>query len=139
MEITRGDSMAISKITDAERSNIGVTGLPDTPGLSTSEIQQRFDGLGNLAIDKLNEIIDDYTPKEELEKERARIDSILGSGTGDNEGELIALQQEVSENSSKIATLQENDASIQDSIDTLNQKVNSIDESLTAITTTETF
>lgn len=47
----------IKKITDAERNNVCITGLPDTPGLSTREMQQRFDGLGNLAIDKLNQTI----------------------------------------------------------------------------------
>ncbi len=50
--------MSLKKITDAERNNVCVTGLPDVPGLSTREMQQRIDGLGNLAIDRLNELID---------------------------------------------------------------------------------
>ena len=50
--------MSIKKITDAERNNVRVTGLPDTPGLATREMQQRFDGLGDLSIDKINEIVD---------------------------------------------------------------------------------
>ena len=49
--------MSITKITDAERNNVRVTGLPDTPGLATREMQQRFDGLGDLAIDKINELV----------------------------------------------------------------------------------
>lgn len=57
-EIIRGNDMSIKKITDAERNNVRVTGLPDTPGLATREMQQRFDGLGDLSIDKINEIVD---------------------------------------------------------------------------------
>lgn len=50
--------MAFRKITDAERTNNGVTGLPDIPGLETRAMQQRIDGLGNLAIDAYNEMAD---------------------------------------------------------------------------------
>ena len=50
--------MAISKITNKERDNVRVYGLADRPGLTKEAMQQRFDGLGDLAIDKLNEVID---------------------------------------------------------------------------------
>ena len=46
------------KISSADRSGKGVTGLPDTPGLSTGDMQARFDSLGNLAIDKFNAVVD---------------------------------------------------------------------------------
>ena len=45
-------------IKDEERSACGVSGLPDTPNLTTKELQERFDSLGNLALDKLVAIID---------------------------------------------------------------------------------
>lgn len=50
--------MAISKITDTERKKVRIEGLNDVPGLDAKTMQQRFDGLGNLAIDKLNEVIE---------------------------------------------------------------------------------
>lgn len=50
--------MAISKITNKERDNVRVYGLADRPGLTKEAMQQRFDGLGDLAIDKLNEVVD---------------------------------------------------------------------------------
>lgn len=50
--------MSIKKITSAERDNVRVYGLADRPGLTKEAMQQRFDGLGDLAIDKLNEVID---------------------------------------------------------------------------------
>lgn len=50
--------MAIAKITESQRKAVCVEGLNDVPGLDTRTLQQRFDGLGNLAIDKLNEVID---------------------------------------------------------------------------------
>lgn len=53
--------MAFSKITDADRLNKGVTGLSDTPNLETSEMQRKFDELGNLAIDSFNDHIDELS------------------------------------------------------------------------------
>ena len=53
-----GDFQDTYKITSADRVNKGVTGLPDTPGLSTGDMQARFDSLGNLAIDKFNAVVD---------------------------------------------------------------------------------
>lgn len=46
------------KITSEDRAGKGVTGLPDTPALGTSEMQEQFDSLGNLVIEKYNEFID---------------------------------------------------------------------------------
>ena len=46
------------KITSADRLNKGVTGLPDTPGLATAEMQARLDSLANLSIDKFNAVVD---------------------------------------------------------------------------------
>lgn len=46
------------KISNADRADKGVFGLPDTPGLSTMALQTRFDSLGNLAIDKFNNLVD---------------------------------------------------------------------------------
>lgn len=46
------------KISSADRTGKGVTGLPDTPGLSTGDMQARLDSLGNLSIDKFNAVVD---------------------------------------------------------------------------------
>ena len=46
------------KISSADRTGKGVTGLPDTPGLSTGDMQARFDSLANLSIDKFNAVVD---------------------------------------------------------------------------------
>lgn len=53
-----GDFQDAYKVTSADRVDKGVTGLPDTPGLSTGDMQARFDSLGNLAIDKFNNVVD---------------------------------------------------------------------------------
>lgn len=37
--------MAFTKIEQADLVNKGVTGLPDTPGLTTGEMQAKFDEL----------------------------------------------------------------------------------------------
>jgi len=53
--------MAFSKITDAERIGKGVSGLSDTPNLETSEMQRKFDELGNMAVDGLNNLVDELS------------------------------------------------------------------------------
>jgi len=46
--------MAFTNITDAEREGKGNVGQPDTPLLTTTEMQEQMDSLTNLAIDKFN-------------------------------------------------------------------------------------
>lgn len=52
--------MAFTSILDIERSDKGVSQLPDSPLISSTELKALFDSLGNLAIDKfithINEI-----------------------------------------------------------------------------------
>lgn len=51
--------MAFEKITDTSLANKGVIGLPDVPGLTTAEMQAKFDELSrDVIIPKLNEIVD---------------------------------------------------------------------------------
>lgn len=59
--------MAFTKITPEDRQGKGNVGQPDTPLLTTTEMQEQMDSLPNLAIDKLNNLID------ELEDVRAAI------------------------------------------------------------------
>lgn len=50
--------MALQRINDADRINKGVTGLSDTPNMEASELQAKFDELGNMAIDAYNGTVD---------------------------------------------------------------------------------
>ena len=76
------------KITAADRSGKGVTGLPDTPGLSTGDMQARFDSLGNLAIDKFNvlvEAVNDIVTNDptKIPTMKAIVDYVVSMGGGD--------------------------------------------------------
>ena len=51
--------MAFNKITDQMRAGKGNVGQPDTPGLTTPEMQAVMDELANLAIDNHNSHIDE--------------------------------------------------------------------------------
>lgn len=51
--------MAFSKITDDMRAGKGNVGQPDTPGVTTTEMQEIMDALPNLAIDGHNAHIDE--------------------------------------------------------------------------------
>ena len=76
------------KISSADRTGKGVTGLPDTPGLSTGDMQARFDSLGNLAIDKFNAVVDAVTDTvtnddTKLPTNKAIVDYVVSMGGGD--------------------------------------------------------
>ena len=76
------------KISSADRSGKGVTGLPDTPGLSTGDMQARFDSLGNLAIDKFNAVVDNVgdtisNDDTKLPTMKAIVDYVVSMGGGD--------------------------------------------------------
>ena len=51
--------MPFNKITDEMRNGKGNVGQPDTPGLTTSQMQEVMDELANLAIDGHNSHIDE--------------------------------------------------------------------------------
>ena len=53
--------MAFTKITDEDRQGKGNVGQPDTPLLTTTEMQEQMDSLPNLAIDGLNRLVDELT------------------------------------------------------------------------------
>ena len=60
MDITRGDDMAFEKITDEDLVGIGVIGLPDTPGLSTEDMQEKFEETArSVVIPKFNQAMDE--------------------------------------------------------------------------------
>jgi len=83
-----GDFQDTYKITSADRVNKGVTGLPDTPGLSTGDMQARLDSLGNLAIDKFNALVEAVgdivvnDPKQ-IPTMKAIVEYVVSMGGGD--------------------------------------------------------
>lgn len=51
--------MSFTKITEADKEGKKNVGMPDTPQLNTSEMQELLDALPNLAIDSFNRLIDE--------------------------------------------------------------------------------
>lgn len=51
--------MAFTNITEEQQAAMGVSGLPDTPALDTSDMQAKFDELGNAAIDWIQKHIEE--------------------------------------------------------------------------------
>lgn len=96
--------MAISKITNAERDEVKIYGLPDKPGLSKEAMQQRFDGLGNLAIDKINEVIDSVNDSAKEVKELGDKVDQFGEGQIPEEYVQSAVETYVNNNQSELAT-----------------------------------
>jgi hypothetical protein len=68
--------MAFSTITPEQQAAIGVTGLPDTPELDTSAMQQKFDEKGDAAIDWIRTFV------AELEADTAALDIGCSVPTG---------------------------------------------------------
>ncbi len=92
--------MALTHITDEARTGKGVTGLSDTPGLTTAVLQEKFDELGNLAIDGTNKALDELESKYGA----SNIGAIVPSGisASDNvQGILNAMAFTVNSMSSK--------------------------------------
>ena len=58
MDIIRGDDMGFTRIESSDTKDKGVIGLPDTPGLSTTDMQKKFDELAlDVIIPKLNALM----------------------------------------------------------------------------------
>lgn len=86
----------ISKITNEEKKDKGVTGLPDTPELTTMQMQQRFDSLGNLAIDGFNRAADQLNSTEAGNSGASNIgatvpDNVIASGNIQSVLDALAL------------------------------------------------
>ncbi len=73
--------MSFTTITSDDREDKGVTGLADTPGLDTEEMQERFDSLANLAIDTFNTHITELAGTDAAENIGATIPSSIAAGT----------------------------------------------------------
>lgn len=67
-----------NKILEADLLNKGVIGLPDTPNLSTSEMQEKFDEIAiDVITPKHNQLIDDILLENDTKMDKAN-----PSGTG---------------------------------------------------------
>ena len=84
--------MSFTKVTDEDRNGKGVSGLPDVPQLSTSDMQAKFDELGNVGIDALNNLIDEL----EEPAAAASIGAVVPTGlvANANVGSIIAALTE---------------------------------------------
>lgn len=91
--------MAFENITDTERQGKGVSGLPNTPNLTPSELQAQFDSLGNLALDSLNKLIDKLNASTAA--------SNIGTASGTVQADINTIKQTavaLAETVSKIQT-----------------------------------
>ena len=73
--------MALTKILPADLTGKGVVGLPDTPGLSTTEMQEKFDEIANdVIVPKHNSLVDDL----EATTGASNLGAISSTGTASN-------------------------------------------------------
>ena len=73
--------MALTKILPADLTGKGVVGLPDTPGLSTTEMQEKFDEIANdVIVPKHNSLVDDL----EATTGAANLGALSSTGTASN-------------------------------------------------------
>lgn len=132
--------MAFEKITDTSLANKGVTGLPDVPGLTTAEMQAKFDELSrDVIIPKFNEIVDGLNGDEvglssQIENPETKKKDVI-------QNVVNAIYQIVKENSDKRhghenkETLDKVTAELYDSINALVSMFNGIsavDKNVTA-------
>ena len=130
--------MAFTKI---DRTGKGVTGLPDTPTLSTNDMQEKFDELGVLAVDGVNNLIDEleadgaasmgvYAPPGYTDTElQPLLDNIATDVTANkaakhthpNKSLLDTLTQSIFDTLNRIATIFINITSVSPTVSDSNQ------------------
>lgn len=91
--------MAVNKITDADLTRKGVQGQADVPGLTAAEMQAKVEEIvREVAIPKINEIIDGYVSSETLSQvvlASGSVSSVFGRAgavaaqTGDYTAEMV--------------------------------------------------
>lgn len=105
--------MAFTKITETDLQNKGVIGLPDTPGLSTTEMQEKFD---EIALDVL------YPKHNGLIDELALSSAAANIGALDVNNEASTVQAELNKLKQGGYTKAETDALLANKVDTISGK-----------------
>lgn len=101
--------MSFKKITSEDREGKGVSGLPNTPNLTPTQLQEQFDSLANLAIEKFNEFI--------AALEAASAAKNIGSADGTVQNDLTALRQSMSTVYQRLGSLEATTTATQNSLD----------------------
>lgn len=102
--------MAFTKITENDTINKGVMGLPDTPNLSTSEMQTKFEELSNdVIIPKFNNLVDELEAKSAA----GNIGATIPSGINAESENVQAVLNGIAE---KAHTHEKSDAELTDAV-----------------------
>lgn len=135
--------MAFTKITDEMRAGKGNVGQPDTPGVTTTEMQEIMDSLPNLALDFINTHIDELTATTAA----ANIGAEVPAGVTANENiqSVLSALAVIANESSSVKHTHANKSTIdaitdtvKEGYDSLVQTFDGIDEVQTAITNSNT-
>lgn len=110
--------MAFDRITAKQREGKGVTDLPDTPNMTATDLQARFDSLANLALDTINLLMD------ALESKSAA--SNIGTANGTLQSWMSSEESAVINNGKAISKLNENFANISDAYYTTDNVPNAL-------------
>ena len=102
--------MAFTKITENDTINKGVIGLPDTPNLSTSEMQAKFEELSNdVIIPKFNNLVDELEAKSAAGNTGATIPSGINAVSENVQAVLNGIAE-------KAHTHEKSDAELTDAV-----------------------
>ena len=84
--------MSFTKITEGDLTNKGVRGLPDSPNLSTTDMQNKFEEVSvDVIIPKHNGLIDEL----EATTAAASIGALDANGDASTvQDELVAIKQD---------------------------------------------
>lgn len=102
--------MAFTKITENDTINKGVIGLPDTPNLSTAEMQAKFEELSNdVIIPKFNNLVDELEAKSAAGNTGATIPSGINAVSENVQAVLNGIAE-------KAHTHEKSDAELTDAV-----------------------
>ena len=121
-----------TKITTEDKSEKGVSDLPDTPNLTATQLKERFDSLALLAIDAINRLIDELQATSAASK--------IGTANGTLQSWMSSCQTSVQENTRNISanslaitSLETDTSNLAEKMSTATANIDNLDKNVSSL------
>ena len=121
-----------TKITTEDKSEKGVSDLPDTPNLTATQLKERFDSLALLAIDAINRLIDELQATSAASK--------IGTANGTLQSWISSCQtavqrntRNISANSLAITSLETETSNLNEQMSTATANIDNLDMNVSSL------
>ena len=121
-----------TKITTEDKSEKGVSDLPDTPNLTATQLKERFDSLALLAIDAINRLIDELQATSAASK--------IGTANGTLQSWMSSCQTAVQQNTRNISayslaitSLETDTSNLAEQMSTATANIDNLDKNVSSL------